>query len=93
MPIKPGSTLKPITINPRGDGSDRVLGGAGLPHSGIKHFGLKDAHRSANPHLPKGNQEVTAHVMRLQAMLDEAIVVDPTLNRDDEAQGHDHDHR
>jgi hypothetical protein len=26
-------------------------------------------------------------------MLDEATVVDPTLNRDDEAQGHDHDHR
>jgi hypothetical protein len=45
------------------------------------------------PHLPKDNQEVTAHVKRLQAMLDTTMVVDPTLNRDDEARGHDHDHR
>jgi hypothetical protein len=44
------------------------------------------------PHLPKDNQEVTAHVKRLQAMLDAAIVVDPALNCDDEAWGHDHDH-
>jgi hypothetical protein len=79
-------------INPRGDGLDRVLGGAGLPHSGAKHSGFKAAHRSVNLHLPKDNQEVTAHVKRLQVMLDAAIVVDPTLNRDDEAWGHDRDH-
>jgi hypothetical protein len=44
------------------------------------------------PHLPKDNQEVTAHVKRLQAMLDAATVVDQALNCDDEAWGHDHDH-
>jgi hypothetical protein len=45
------------------------------------------------PHLPKDNEEVTAHVKRLQAMLDVATVVDPVLNRDDEACGHDHNNR
>jgi hypothetical protein len=45
------------------------------------------------PHLPKDNQEVTAHVKRLQAMLDTTMVVDLALNRDDEARSHDHDHR
>jgi hypothetical protein len=45
------------------------------------------------PHLPKDNQEVTAHVTRLQAMLGAATVVDPVLNRDDKARGHDHDHQ
>jgi hypothetical protein len=39
------------------------------------------------PHLPKDNQEVTAHVKRLQAMLDAATVVDLALNHDDEARG------
>jgi hypothetical protein len=48
MPNKQGSTLKPVTINLRGDGSDRVPRGADLPHSSAKCFGLKDAHRSAN---------------------------------------------
>jgi hypothetical protein len=57
-PSKLGSTPEPVTINPRGDGSDRVLGGAGLPHSGAKHFGLKDAHRLANPHLSKDNKKL-----------------------------------
>jgi hypothetical protein len=37
------------------------------------------------PHLPMDNKEVNAHVKHLQAMLDAATVVDPTLNRDDEA--------
>jgi hypothetical protein len=37
------------------------------------------------PHLPKDNEEVNAHVKRLQAMLDTAIVVDPILDRDSEA--------
>jgi hypothetical protein len=45
------------------------------------------------PHLLKGNEEVNAHVKNLQAMLEAATVVDPTLNRDDEARGHEHDHR
>jgi hypothetical protein len=44
------------------------------------------------PHLPKDNQEVTAHMKRLQAMLDVATVADPALNHDDEARGHDRDH-
>jgi hypothetical protein len=45
------------------------------------------------PHLPKDNEEVNAHVKHLQAMLDVAIVVDPVLDRDDEAWGHKLDHR
>jgi hypothetical protein len=44
------------------------------------------------PHLPKDNQKVTANVKQIQVMLDATIVVDSTLNCDDEAQGHDHDH-
>jgi hypothetical protein len=36
-------------------------------------------------HLPKDNEEVNAHVKRLQAMLNAATVVVPTLDRDDEA--------
>jgi hypothetical protein len=44
-------------------------------------------------HLLKYNKEVNTHVKCLQAMLDAATVVDPTLDRDDEAQGHEHDHR
>jgi hypothetical protein len=93
MSNKSGSTSEPVTINPSGDGLDRVPGGVGLPHFSAKHFGLKDACRSANPHLPKDNQKVTAHVKRLQVMLDAATVVDLSLNRDDEARGHDHDRR
>jgi hypothetical protein len=42
------------------------------------------------PHLPKDNEEVNAHVKHLQ---DVAIVVDPVLDRDDEAWGHKLDHR
>jgi hypothetical protein len=44
------------------------------------------------PHLPKDNEEVNAHVKRLQVMLDTATVVDPALDRDDEAQGHEPNH-
>jgi hypothetical protein len=44
------------------------------------------------PHLPKDNEEVNAHLKHLQAMLDVATVVDPTLDRDDEARGHEFDH-
>jgi hypothetical protein len=46
-----------------------------------------------SPHLPKDNEEVNAHVKRLQAMWDIATVVDPMLDREDEAQGHEHGHR
>jgi hypothetical protein len=87
------STLKPATINSSGIGLDRVPGGVGLPHSGAECLGLKDAHRSTDPHLPKDNKEVNAHVKHLQAMLDVATVVDLTLDCDDEARGHDPDHR
>jgi hypothetical protein len=45
------------------------------------------------PHLPKDNKEVNAHLKRLQAMLDTAIMVDPTLDRDDEARGQELDHQ
>jgi hypothetical protein len=40
------------------------------------------------PHQPKDNEEVNAHVKHLQAKLDAATVVDPTLDCDDEAWGH-----
>jgi hypothetical protein len=43
------------------------------------------------PPLLKDNEEV--NVKRLQVMLDATTVVDPTLDRDDEAQGHKLDHR
>jgi hypothetical protein len=66
--------------------------GAGLTHSGAECLGLKDAHRSADPHLPKDNEEVNAHVKRLQAMPDTATMVDPTLDHDDEAWGHEPNH-
>jgi hypothetical protein len=46
-----------------------------------------------SPHLPKDNEEVNAHVKRLQAMFDVATVVDPDLGRDGEVWGHDLDHR
>jgi hypothetical protein len=45
------------------------------------------------PHLPKENEEVNTHVKCLQAMLEAATVVDPMLNHDDEAWGHEHDHQ
>jgi hypothetical protein len=35
-------------------------------------------------HLPKDNEEVNAHVKRLQAMLDVAIVADPVYDHDDD---------
>jgi hypothetical protein len=46
-----------------------------------------------NPHLPKDKEEVNAHLKRLQAMLDAATMVDPTLDCDDEARGHEPDHQ
>jgi hypothetical protein len=76
MPNKPGSTLEPVTINPRGDGSDRV------PGELVYHTLAQNALASRilidklTPQLPKDNQEVTAHVKRLQAMLDASTVVD-----------------
>jgi hypothetical protein len=45
------------------------------------------------PHLLKDNEEVNAHVKRLQAMLDVATIVDLTLNHDDEERGHELDHQ
>jgi hypothetical protein len=45
------------------------------------------------PHLPKDNEEVNVHVKRLQAMLNTATMVDPVLDRDGEARGHELDHR
>jgi hypothetical protein len=45
------------------------------------------------PHLPKDNEEVNAHVKHLQAMQDAATVVDPALDRDDEAWCHKFDHQ
>jgi hypothetical protein len=44
------------------------------------------------PHLPKDNEEVNAHVKRLQAMLDVAIVADPVYDQEDRDRGHDDDH-
>jgi hypothetical protein len=38
-----------------------------------------------NPHLPKDNEEVNAHIKCLQAMLDAATLVDLALDREDEA--------
>jgi hypothetical protein len=37
------------------------------------------------PQLPKDNEEVNAHVKRLQEMLDVATMVNPALDRVDEA--------
>jgi hypothetical protein len=59
--------------------------GAGLLHFDAECLGLKDNNQSTHPHLPNDNEEVNTHVKRLQAMLDAATVVDPALNRDDEA--------
>jgi hypothetical protein len=44
------------------------------------------------PHLAKDNEEVNAHVKHFQAMLDATTVVDPALDYDDEAQGHEPGH-
>jgi hypothetical protein len=44
------------------------------------------------PHLPKDNEEVNALVKHLQAMLDTATEVDPTLDRDGKAWVHEQDH-
>jgi hypothetical protein len=44
-------------------------------------------------HLPKDNEEVNAHVKCLQVMLVIATVADPTLDQEDEDQGHDDDHQ
>jgi hypothetical protein len=43
------------------------------------------------PHLPKDNEEVSAHVKCLQAMVDATTVVDPVFDCDNEARGHEHD--
>jgi hypothetical protein len=45
------------------------------------------------PHLPKDNEEVNAHVKRLQAMLDATMVADPVYDQEDRDRGHDDDHR
>jgi hypothetical protein len=45
------------------------------------------------PRLLEDNEEINAHVKHLQSMLDTATVVDPALDRDDEARGHKNDHR
>jgi hypothetical protein len=45
------------------------------------------------PHQPKDNEEVNAHMKHLQVKLDATIVVDLTLDCDDEARGHEPDHR
>jgi hypothetical protein len=93
-PSRLRSTLEPVTINLRGNQSDRVPGGAGQPHSGAERLGLKDTYQSTHPaHLPKNNEEVNAHVKHLKVMLDVATMVDPALDRDDEARGHKFDHR
>jgi hypothetical protein len=39
------------------------------------------------------NKEVNAHMKCLEAMLDAAALVDPALDHDDKAQGHELDHR
>jgi hypothetical protein len=44
------------------------------------------------PHLPKDNEEVNAHVKRLQVMLDATTVVEPTHNQGDRDHGHDDHH-
>jgi hypothetical protein len=43
------------------------------------------------PLMPKDNEEVNAHVKRLHVMLDAATRVDPTLDHEDEARGHELD--
>jgi hypothetical protein len=45
------------------------------------------------PHFPKGNEEVNAHVKRLQGMLDAATIVDPVHDQEDKDLGHEDDHR
>jgi hypothetical protein len=45
------------------------------------------------PHFPKDNEEVNAHVKRLQAMLAATTVVDPVHVQESEDRGHDDDHR
>jgi hypothetical protein len=45
------------------------------------------------PLLLKDSEEVNAQVKHLQAMLDVATMVDPSLDRGDRGQGQDPDHR
>jgi hypothetical protein len=45
------------------------------------------------PNLPKDNEELNAHVKRLQAMLDVVTVVDLVLEHNDRVRGQDPDHR
>jgi hypothetical protein len=45
------------------------------------------------PHFPKNNEEVNAHVKRLQVMLDATTVVDPVHDQEDDDRGHEDDHQ
>jgi hypothetical protein len=75
-----------VTINPRVNRLDRV------PGEQVYHTLAQNALSSRmlidqlTTHLPKDNEEVNAHMKSLQAMLDAATVVDPALDRDDEAR-------
>jgi hypothetical protein len=42
--------------------------------------------------MPKDNEEVNAHMKRLQAMLNAATMVDPALDRDNKEWDHMFDH-
>jgi hypothetical protein len=79
--------------NPRGNRSDRVPRRADLPNVGPQCPGLKDAHRSNHPHLPKDNEEVNAHIKHLQAILDAGTVGDLVHDREDGGRGHELGHR
>jgi hypothetical protein len=93
VPSKPRRTLRPVTINPRGNQSDRVPG---------EHVYLTPAHNALasrmlidqlTPHQPKDNEEVNTHVKRLQVMLDTTSVANPVHDWEDGDRGHEDDHR
>jgi hypothetical protein len=92
MPSRLRLTLKLVTISPRGNWSDRVLGGQVYRTLTQNAFASRMLIDQLTQYLPKDNEEVNAHVKYLQTMLDVATVVDPPLDRDDEAQGHELDH-
>jgi hypothetical protein len=50
-------------------------------------------HRSNHPHLPKDNEEVNAHVKRLQAMMEAATVADAVHDQENGDRGHEDDHQ
>jgi hypothetical protein len=71
----------------------------------VKYQGEKVYHTSAHnalasrmlvdqitPHLSKDNEEVNAHVKRLQAMLDTTTVADPVYDQEGRDRGHDDEH-